>query len=102
MSIKIGKYTFDGPYSSTDSLEDKSGVYAIICKKNNENYLLDIGESAEVKSRVENHDRSDCWERNCNGTINYSVYYTPNKQQAGRMEIEQELRKQYNPVCGKR
>ena len=29
-----------------------------------------------------------------------SVLYTPNIQQAGRREIEQELRNQYNPPCG--
>lgn len=102
MSITVGKFTFNGPYISTDNLEDMSGVYAIHCKKNEKYYLLDVGESAEVKSRVENHDRKDCWKRNCDGTINYSVLYTLNKQQAGRMEIEEEIRNEYNPVCGKR
>lgn len=30
MSIKIGNYNFDGTYSSSDMLEDKSGIYAVI------------------------------------------------------------------------
>lgn len=101
MTVKIGDYTFDGPYMSTDPIEDRSGVYAIICKKGDKNYLTDVGESAEVKSRLDTHDRKDCWQRECQGTLTYAVKYTPNLQQAGRMEIEQEIRDNYDPPCGK-
>ena len=102
MSIAIGNYTFDGPYTSTDKLEDRSGIYAIICKKGSKNYLIDVGESTTVKSRVETHDRTDCWEKNCQGTLVVAVYYTPNLQQHGRMAIEQEIRNQYDLPCGQR
>lgn len=102
MAISVGNYSFEGPYTSTNSLEDKSGVYAIHCYIDSKYYLIDIGESATVKTRIENHDRTDCWKRNCNGQLTVSVLYTPNKQQAGRKEIEQELRQQYNPTCGER
>jgi hypothetical protein len=102
MAITIGNYSFDGPYTSIDSLEDRSGVYAILCYVASKYYLIDIGESATVKTRVENHDRADCWERNCKGQFTFSVLYTPNKQQAGRKEIEQELRQQYKLSCGER
>lgn len=98
MSISVGKYTFEGPYTGTNNLEDRSGVYAIHCRNNN--YLLDVGESAKVKERIENHDRKDCWTRNCIGTVTVSVLYTPNHRQSGRMAIEQEIRNQYNPPCG--
>jgi hypothetical protein len=101
MSIKIGKYTFEGPYTSTANLEDRSGVYAILCQKEGNNYVVDVGESATVKSRIDSHDRGDCWTRNCNGTLAVAVYYTPNLHQPGRMAIEQELREQYDPACGK-
>lgn len=101
MTIKIGKHSFDGPYSSTDSLEDRSGVYAILCKREKEYHLLDVGESAEVKERVDTHDRKGCWEENCDATLTYAVHYTPNLQQPGRKEIEQEIRDQYDTPCGK-
>jgi hypothetical protein len=65
MSITIGKYEFEGPYHDTASLKDRSGVYAILDHKEGEHYgLLDVGESANVKTRVETHDRKDCWNRN--------------------------------------
>lgn len=102
MSITIGKYKFEGPYPVTASLQDRSGVYAILDRKEGEHYdLLDVGESANVKTRIENHDRKNCWNRNKKGTLYYAVYYTPNLQQSGRMEIEQEIRSQYKPPCGK-
>ena len=100
MSIKIGDYNFEGPYSSTTLLEDKAGVYAIIDARPTENILVDIGESANVKSRVENHDRSDCWKRNSAGQLQAAVMYTPNLYQEGRMRIEQEIRNQYTIACG--
>jgi hypothetical protein len=102
MPITIAKYTFDGPYTSVDKLEDRSGVYAIICQKEGKNYLIDVGESSTMKSRVKTHDRKDCWEENCEGTLAVAVYYTPNSQQPGRMAIEQEIRDQYDVPCGER
>ena len=102
MSIAVGQYTFEGPYTDTTKLEDRSGVYAIHCYRENAYYLVDVGESSTVKTRVENHDRQECWSKHCTGTLTASVLYTPNAQQPGRMQIEQEIRKQYDPPCGKR
>ena len=94
MSIKIGNYTFEGPFSSTSSLEDRSGVYAIL---DDDNRKIDIGESHEVRTRVENHERKSCWEEN--NYSKYAAYYT---SEANRKRIESELRDQYNPPCGER
>lgn len=103
MTITIAGYSFNGPFSSSSSLEDRSGVYAILCKKDNENYsLVDVGESATVKSRVETHERKPCWSRNCNSTLNVAVLYTPHLHQSGRIEIEQKIRAKYNIPCGDR
>ena len=100
MSIKIAGYVFDGPFFSTHQLEDKSGVYVILCKKNNKYIPIDVGESSAVKSRVEKHDRKDCWKINCREDITYAVHYTPNLQQSGRKEIEKIVRDKYKFPCG--
>jgi hypothetical protein len=105
MSITIGRWTFEGPYALTESwrLKDQSGVYVILCPTEQNQYrVIDAGESAQVKTRVETHDRKDCWRRNCKGTLYVAVLYTPNLQQPGRSKIEQEIRRQYNPPCGER
>jgi len=101
MTIKIGEYTFTGLYTTTEQLEDRSGVYAIICQKDGKNYLVDIGESAEVKTRVENHDRKDCWVKNCQGNLAVAVYYTTNWLQSQRIALEKAIRKQFQVPCGK-
>lgn len=36
MAFKLGKYSFSGPYTSTDDLKDRSSVYAIVCKVDTE------------------------------------------------------------------
>ena len=102
MSITLSGYQFADPYKTTSSLEDQSGVYAILTPTDATHYkVVDVGESAEVKTRVENHDRRPCWQRNANsGELRYAVRYTPGLHQAGRKAIEQKIRRQYRPPCG--
>jgi len=103
LSIDIFQYSFEGPFTSTDRIEDRSGVYVILCNQNNGHYnVTDVGESATVKSRVENHDRRSCWGLHCNSKLVVAVLYTPNLHQTGRKQIEQEIRRKYNPPCGDR
>ena len=102
MTIEIAGYKFAGAYSSTSSLENRSGVYAVLTPTDAMRYkVIDVGESATVKNRIETHDRKPCWQRNANnGGFFYAVHYTPRLQQAGRRLIEQEIRKKYRPSCG--
>lgn len=102
MSITIGRHIFEGPYRTTNDLRDQSGVYAIIDQRTNGNFVLDVGESAAVKSRIASHDRVDSWSKCRQGVLGVAVCYTPNAQQFGRMAIEQEIRNQFNPPCGYR
>jgi hypothetical protein len=94
-------YTFEGPYSAISNLEDRSGVYAILTKNGVQYSVLDIGESAQVKSRIDGHPRAECWRSHAISGIYCAVYYTPNLQQSGRMQIEQKLRAHFDPPCGK-
>jgi len=96
------EYSFEGPYENTNQLEDRSGVYFITCYDGEKYYPIDVGETKNVKSRIETHDRSDCWSEKCKKTILFAVFYTPNKQQPGRKEIEQDIRCNYNFPCGDR
>ena len=100
MTVKIGDYAFDGPFNSADSIEDKSGIYAVLHYKEGKCYLLDIGESSQMKKVIEEHDRKE-WEKNSDGAIEYSVYYTPELKEDDRKEIEAKIRATYRPPCGK-
>lgn len=100
MSLNISGYDFRGPYDDTSMLEDRAGIYAVLTYHNSMWYILDIGESATVRTRIEGHDRRKCWMQ-YEGQIMYSVLYTPSLQQEDRMGIEKNLRLQYDPPCGK-
>ena len=94
-------YQFEGAFvARANSLRSRSGVYVIWCKDGDNWTVLDVGEAADVKERVSNHDRTECWSTHCSGIIYYSATYTPRLQQSGRMEIEQKIRNLTNPPCG--
>ena len=94
MSITISGYTFEGPYQSKSSLERKSGVYVVL---NFDNDVVDVGESGNVRERVEDHEREPCWRRN--GGSKYAAHYT---DESKRMTIEKQIRREHNPPCGER
>jgi hypothetical protein len=99
MAIKLGKYSFTGPVASTDKLKDRSGVYAIVCKVDNEYFLTDVGESSKLRTRIENYGKNDCWTKDCKGQLTIYVHYTLFLKQPGRIHIEQELRELFHPGC---
>lgn len=103
MSIKIGGYDFEGPFTDTSKLRSEQGVYSILDHRPDGKYIVvDVGESEDVRSRIENHDRSDCWNRNRQGTLTVAVLYTPGRSGDRRRAIESALREQYSPACGVR
>lgn len=76
MVIKLGKYSFTGPIGSIDDIKDRSGVYAIVCMVIAEYFLIDVGESSKLRTRIENHDKKECWIKHCNGQLLIYVHYT--------------------------
>ena len=62
-------------------------------------FFLDVGESPKLRTRIENHDKKDCWIKNCNGQLTIYVHYTPFLNQHGRILIEQELRELFHSSC---
>ena len=99
--MKIGNYSFEGPFPRAASLKNQSGAYAVLGRNGQADKwsIVDIGESAEVRDRVENHDRKDCWERQGYATLAMAARYCDT---SSRVRIESVLRKQYNPPCGER
>jgi uncharacterized protein (DUF302 family) len=99
MAIKLGKYSFTGPFASIDKLKERAGIYAIVCKEDREYFLLDVGESSKLRTRVESHDKKACWTKKCNGQLMIYVRYTTFLKQHGRKLIEQELKELFHPDC---
>ncbi|MXZ50553.1 MAG: hypothetical protein F4073_07500 [Rhodobacteraceae bacterium] len=100
MSINIENCSFEGPFASTSNLKDQSGVYLILGNHSGDNWnLVDVGESSQVKYRIDNHDRKVCWNQQNYANLKVAVLYT---DENSRMRIEAELRSQYNLPCGQR
>ena len=94
-----GPYEFDGPHNSVDSLSDSSGVYILTTNNNGMHKILDVGESAGVKSRVSSHDRSNEWQKHIIDGLFVSAFYC---DEPNRMLLEKQIRDYHNPPCGVR
>ena len=103
MAINIAGITFeDGPYpiAQAGKLKNAAGVYVIRCRSSSGNTLIDVGQSDKVRDRVMNHDRRECWGKNCKGELEVAAIYISDKQQ--RENIEKKIREQRTPPCGER
>jgi hypothetical protein len=100
MAIKIGNYNFEGPHENTAAVHARSGVYVILGRNGGQPwFVVDVGESSNVRARLDTHDRAGCWQQRGYGKLAAAVTYVPEPR---RMAIEQELRSRYNPPCGYR
>lgn len=98
MAITIGTYNFEGPYQRVDPLRNESGVYVILGQTAaGQHRVLDVGESARVKDRVQHHDRRPQWAKCGFAQLTVAVLYV---NERARLLIEQTLRAQFKPECG--
>ena len=112
MSINIAGYNFKCPIEEHD-LENKLGVYVVLDSlyglgtdvKDDRGFgwnIVDVGMSGEIRSRIENHDRKDCWEKHKSKKVplEYAMFYDANEDTCKK--IEKKIRDKYNPPCGER
>lgn len=101
MGINIGNHAFDGPFINTSGLMPRSGVYSILGRDSEIDLwtVIDIGESGDVRNRVECHDRKPCWLGHSYRNLSVAALYC---DEVARMQIERDLRTRYNPPCGDR
>jgi predicted GIY-YIG superfamily endonuclease len=103
--IQIGNYNFDGPWSlSRTDLIDRAAVYVILCSRSDGKYdVVYVGETGQVGTRLSNHERATCWNRNCSGSLYVAIFWTPSDRYSAddRRAIEKKLRDQYNPPCNR-
>lgn len=97
MSISILERHFEGPFADSFSLKNLPGIYVILGNNGGDNWeVVDVGESDDVRWRVENHDRKKDWQRQELATLAVAALYTRDD----RRELEREIRNFYTPLCG--
>lgn len=102
-TITIMNYKFDGPYTNTKDIREASGIYVILDRRaDGQWYILDVGESSGLQSRIINHDRKECWIRNKQGVIGAAILYTPTFSYDQRRQLESSIRNNFTCPCGER
>ncbi len=104
--VPIGGKTFSCVRLSEANFKDIAAIYVIICVAKDGSWtVLDVGQSGEVGTRIDSHDRQTCWSNNCpNKNIWVCVYAMPSSQYSkqDREKFETYLRNELKPPCGKR
>ena len=60
--LKVGTHLFDGPYEDFSTLQEKPGVYVIVCYQSPFYFPIDCGVSKNVRDSVETHKGAFCLE----------------------------------------
>lgn len=99
MTIQIDQWNFDGPFYNTTPVLNRSGAYAILTRPpGTATYrIVDAGESGDLRFRLDNHDRTECWRRNSAGELAVAVLYCDERS---RTAVEASLRRKFTPACG--
>ena len=101
-TIQICGHPFVGPFYDLSKLPSIAGVYAPIDHRPTGYWLLDVGQSEDLRGRVSAHDRASSWHINCAGLLGVWIHPMPGSSAARRMLVESMIRTRYNPPCGDR
>ncbi|MBD3257782.1 hypothetical protein GF377_05060 [candidate division GN15 bacterium] len=98
MAVRIGRFDFEGPFETTDELDFKPGVWAIISLYHGRASIAGVGQAAEVKPAVESarNDLAATIDQSDKGRVLYAAYYTPPSAKDDQREIEREIRTQFD------
>lgn len=103
---------WEGPYTTTDLIPDNAGIYMILSGKPNKGgdyppnlyKLLDIGQAGGIKTRLDDHNRTDCWEskkpKDHTIVFKYALMPTKTFDRSDRLSVECCIRSKTDPPCG--
>jgi hypothetical protein len=100
MSIEIGWFSFDGPFSDEVELKTKAGVFAVLSLEEGGRYnMLDVDEGGDLAEMVKNHSRRNCWAEHMGKSLHYAAFYLTEEDADARQTIVKEIRMQYVMAC---
>ena len=98
MHISVTADGFSYPFE--DIYENKSGVYVVATRTDSIAWkILYVGESENVKNRLQNHEQEPCWVLNKRRELRIFVYYCDFME---RKNLETMIKIKHNPVCTER
>lgn len=102
-TITILSVLFEGPYTDVNQLHSASGNYVVLGRNQvgGDYNIVDNGISErDIKDRIKNHDRQNCWKAQKYKELSVAVRYTNNLSEM--YNLEKAIRDTYNPPCGER
>lgn len=86
--IFFGKVELEGPFSSLEELENRAGLFAILCVKDEQINLLDVQRAKLVQTDVAKVLRDPGWGEVCSGKIRVAVLYLSDEQEMEQLQEE--------------
>ena len=99
--MQLFGYNFEGPYriEESDEVLNRAPVYVIT---NYSKDIIDVGQSGETGTRLDNHERRPCWKKN-DGYYFYICWMPSDRYtQDDRLELERRIRREYFLSCGEK
>ena len=90
--------------SNKEELPESKGIYVIACERDDKYTILDVGMTYDqtLKERVANHDRKDCWDKNCSHVLMIAYLVMENSTKEEILDLESKIRTSRNLKCGER
>ena len=96
MTVLIGSWEFEGPFTQSRDLLHEPGIYAILSCTDNEYELLEIDETESVRATLEKHDRYPLGKPTSATNVAAAVYYCADLTAALREGLIEEVLKEFN------
>ena len=93
MSILIGKFEFDGPYSSLADLQEKQGLYAVLHCEGEEYELIHVAEAHNIKERIEVSQSTYIMSAD---SVVLAACYTPQSRSKERRMMVEDILREFN------
>ncbi len=94
MTVLIGSWEFEGPFTQAKEILHEPGIYAILSCTESEYELLEIDESESVRATLERHDRFSIGKTE--GSLAAAVYYCADLTAALREGLIEEVLREFN------
>ena len=91
MSIYIGSWEFQGPFTTTMDLLHEPGIYAILSGKEDQIELMEIDETESIRGSIENHPWYHLPRYGNGGSLAVAVYYCPDLTDGLRAGLVEQL-----------
>ena len=90
MAFALREYIMEESWIDPEVPENRQGIFVILYKTGDTWSMVDVSEAYDVRSRILSHSQCFGSQRaGSAGSTYYTVTYTPNARQSGRIEIEQ-------------